>query len=185
MDFSTVFKIAVNDTKQIISRAIGNDVAFSCQLVNISLPNGDDTVYPTNEQLYEWMKKLFSEALVPKPLNEKAIAQMKAKNIVASKPSRDLLLVVISTTETHVHVGISMPNSMKEHNINEFVENVIGERKFNAETIIDSVGKYILVNFSCEFPFKERDVILQNAFNELKRRKIYVDDEEDDPVYDF
>ena len=53
------------------------------------------------------------------------------------------------------------------------------------ETINDSIRTFVLVNFESDSAFKERDDILRNAFNELKRRKIYIDDEEETIYYDF
>ena len=47
----------------------------------------------------------------------------------------------------------------------------------------DSTGKFLLLSHMCDSPLKERDFILQNAFNELKKRKIYIDDNDDDVMY--
>lgn len=186
MSFSKVFKTASDDAKSTVLRATKNDVSFCCQLANIYNYNEEELQYPNNTDMHEWMKKLFAETFVPKPLNEKALASMKAQGKTPGKPPRDILLVVVAGSETHVHVGISVPVTMStEHDINDFVKCVMKERTFDSETVSDSIGSFVLLDYKCESPLKERDVVLQNVFNELKKRHIYVDDGDDDVLYDI
>ena len=114
---------------------------------------------------------------------------MKAKGSIPGKAPRDLLLILISGTDTQVHMGISIPESiLSKYQIDDIKQfsNLITEfRTVTSELIKDKTGSFLISHFDSEYPLKERDVILQNAFNELKRRKIYIDSEEDDPIYDF
>jgi len=179
MSFDQVFKLKADEAKM---RASKSECVFSCQTVNISRSVGDDIMYPDHLELNELMKKLFSVTFVPKPLNEKALANGKTPE----KPLRhDLLLVIIAGSETHVHIGVSVPASMKtDVDVEDFVKNFMQERKYDLETMNDGTGTFVVLKCLCEFPLKERDVVLQDVFNELKKRKIYVDDEED-VIYDF
>jgi hypothetical protein len=184
MSFVKAFKSATEDAKLTVTRAIKNDVTFSCQLINICTSNEDEISYPSFSELNEWMKKLFSETFAPKPLNEKALAAMKAKGIMPGKAPRDLFLVVVSGSETHVHMGVSIPTGMtNEHDMDDFVKCVMGECKYDSETTTDNIGKFVVINYVCEYPLKERDVVLQSAFNELKKRNIYIDDGDDEVIY--
>ncbi len=184
MSFSKVFKQAADDAKLSVSRMIKSDSLFSCQLININNFNGEELQYPDHTEVTEWMKKLLSETFVPKPLNEKAVANMKAKGILPGKNPRDLFLVIVCGSETHVHMSVSIPRTLEQHDVMDFVKCVMGDREFVFETIHDSVGKFIVVNYQCESPLKERDVILQSAFNELKKRHVYFDDGDDDQIYE-
>jgi len=185
--FTKLFKVAADDAKLTIGRAIKNDVQFSCQLVNICSTVGEEIQYPDNAELSEWIKKLFSETFVPKPLNEKALAAMKAKGLSPGKSPRDLFLVVVTGSDTHVNLGVSIPGTMTgQQDVDDYVKCVMGcYENYTAETTIDPTGKFVTVSYQCEYPLKERDVVLQNAFNELKKRKIYVDDNDDDVIYDI
>ena len=185
MSFTKIFKIKAEDAKQTVGRAIKAEVSFCCQLVNISNCVGDDVEYPEYADMCEWMKKLFMETFVSKPLNEKALAAMKAKGLTPGKSPRDLFLVVISGSETHVHIGVSIPESMSENNLDEFVKCFMEDREYNYELTTDATGNILLANHKCDSPLKERDFILQNVFNELKKRKIYIDDNDDDIIYDI
>ena len=132
------------------------------------------------------LQNLFMHSFAPKPLNEKALASMKAKGLSPGKSPRDLLLVVVTGSDTHTHIGISMPHTMEiDHKVDDFVTCFMGKRKYNPIIINDSIGKMVFIDYECEFPFKERDFILQCVFNELKKRGIYVDDTEDDEIYEI
>jgi hypothetical protein len=186
--FTKLFKVAADDAKLTIGRAIKNNVQFSCQLVNICSTVGEEIQYPDNVELSKWIKNLFAETFVPKPLNEKALAMMKAKGLSVEKQSpRDLFLIVVTGSDTHVNLGVSIPGTMADqHDVDDFVKCVMKNyENYSVETTIDSSGKFVTVNYQCEYPLKERDVILQCAFNELKKRKIYVDDDDDDVIYDI
>ena len=187
IDFDKVLKTKLNEAKQTVGRAINNNVSFCCQLINVSTENSEGVHYPVHSEMAEWMKKLFLDTLSPKPLNEKALASMKAKGISPGKVPRELFLVIVSGSETHVNVGVSIPNTMStENNIDDFVKCFMKDRNYEHETITDNIGKFVLTSYMCDSPLKERDVILQNVFNELKKRKIYVDDDDDDDViYDL
>lgn len=183
--FTKLFKAAADDAKLTVGRAIKNDVQFCCQLVNICSTVGEEIQYPDNAELSEWIKKLFSETFVPKPLNEKALAAMKAKGLSVGKSPRDLFLVVVTGSDTHVNLGVSIPSTMTD-DCDDYVRCVMKcYENYTVETTIDPTGKFVTVSYECEYPLKERDVVLQNAFNELKNRKIYVDDSDDDVIYDI
>jgi hypothetical protein len=179
--FDNAFQTSTHETKLTITRAIKANSTFSCQLIDIC----EMLHYPKDEEVNSWMKKTLGETLVPKPLNEKALASRKAKGLTTSKNPRELLLVLVSGTDTRVHIGISIPELMMDtYGLSDFVENIVGEEKYDVETIKDSVGSFTIVSFEHEFPFKQRDVVLQNSFNVLKVKQIYVDDEED-VIYDI
>jgi hypothetical protein len=186
MFLQKLLKTAADDAKQTVERAIEYGFKFSCQLVKTHNLAGDEIQYScNNEELAEWMKKLFSETFVSKQFNKEELEEMKAKGISPGKSPRDLILVVIFVSDTHINLGVSIPDAMRDHDVDDYVNCIMKEyHNYKTEATIDAIGKFVTAYCTCDFPLKERDIVLQKAFNELKKRKIYIDDD-DDVIYDI
>ena len=182
MSFAKIFKTASQNVKTTASRMIKEDSNFCCQMADLKISNGDSMAYPTNVEVDEWFNKLFSKDLKPKPLNEKALAAMAKKGIVPKKQPGEILLIVVAGSETHVHVGASVPEDM-DLDIKEFVSSFLPNK---SELV--TVDNYVVASYKHMFPFKEIDNLQRLVFEELKKKNIYVEDEyssDDEMVYDF
>jgi len=186
MSFKKPFKIATQNVKTTAQQAIKNGMSFSCQLANICATSGENIVYPESSNVRDWMVSLFTKNLKPKKIPEKALAAMKARGIEPKKnPSEVLLIAVVVGSNTHVHVGISVPSDNDNHqslNVDpsEFARSFMGERKYE-ETQDEN---YLIIQYDAEFPFKEKDTIHRLIFDELRKRGILTDEQDsDDEVF--
>jgi hypothetical protein len=189
MSFEKAFTTAVPKAKSTITRTIKDGASFSCLLQDIHITTEDGTMYPNHNDVHTWLKQLFSTELIPKPMNEKALAAMKAKGLTPSKSPREILLAVVTGSETDVHFAISIPQSM---NIayDDFIKDIVVNYNTNngdivVEKITDIVGEFIVCSFKSGSSLKERDDVQRYIFEELKKRKIYIPDEEDEMIFDF
>jgi len=161
--FNEQFNVATKKVIASINKAMSEGMNFCCQLANISRNVKDEIHYPSDDAMRSWIKKLFEEKLF---VNESL---------------RNLLLVVVTGSDTGVNLGIYVPESESMVNArpcDEFIKSFMDQRTGYESCHLGNVN-CVEVNYMCEFPFKERDAVLQSVFNELKKRKIYVDDEDD------
>jgi hypothetical protein len=189
MSFDKAFKISTQKAKSTISSMIKDNVSFSCLLQDVSITTVDGTSYPDHDDVNVWLDNMFSIELIPKQLNEKALAAMESKGIKPSKNPREILLAIVTGSETKVHFGISIPKFMNIE-YDDFIANLIenyksNDVKVNVKTKTDVVGEFIVCDFESESSLKERDDVQRYIFEELKKRKIYVPDEEEDMIFDF
>jgi hypothetical protein len=182
--FVAQFKRATDEAKLTINLAIKNECVFSCQMLNISIVDADEIKYPDYLEMEQWISKLFSVDLAPRILNPKALAAMQAKGLTPGKNPRDLFINIVSGSETHVHIGFSIPNDLDSVNIDEFISNIAPNNALHSITN-DQYGKWAIVSYVSDSPLKERDNCLQKIFDELRRLKIYTDVAEDDLIFDF
>ena len=180
MSFDKVLKQLVIDIKNGASRAIKDDRLFSSQLINIGITTDDETNYPSSEQIIEWFKNLFSVELKPKELNPQALENMKKNGIVPKKQPLELLLIIITCSETDVYIGFSIPENMTFER-HQFIKELVLNNRHHIET----VDTYSIVKCETDFPFKEKDNIYQNAFMYLEKIGLYVPEPDDDIAYTF
>lgn len=163
-----LFRTTNQNVKSNISRAIKNNVEFCCQIADNKIVQGESFSYPPTAALAEWMNTLFAKELQPNPKKP-------------GKQVTEILLVVISASETDVHVGISIP---KDKTADPAYENLISEIIGSREHKSDQKDTYTLLQYTAPFPIKEQDELLSSIFSIIKKRKIYIEDKADeDEVY--
>ena len=177
--FGKASKAAVQEFKAMAQQMISNQCVFSCQCLNITAisNNGEDTLYPQSSDLTKWIKNLLQNEVKSKPLNPKALEEMAKKGIKPKMQPSEIILVAIIPSLTHIHVGVSIPE-----NSNLDPKDFINSALKNYYYSCDIDGKYAFMNIPHAEALKERDAVLQCFFNELKMRKIYIEDNEDDEV---
>ena len=176
-DFSKSLKSIPQDFKATCNQMITNGCQFSCQCVTISTIKDDETIFPNSDDVSKWMKNFMETELKPKPLNQKALEEMAKKGIQPKKQITDIILVCIVPSNTHIHVGVSVPTS-SDINVEDFVKNSV--QKYESE--IETNGNFAYVSIQHDESLKERDNVLRCFFDELKKRKIYVEEEEEEIV---
>jgi hypothetical protein len=181
--FESVFGKAAKSTilefKAMAQQMISNQCDFSCQCLNITATNGEDTIYPESSDLSKWIQNLLKSELKSKPLNPKALEEMAKKGVKPKKQPNEIILVAIIPSLTHIHVGVSVPDNSPVA-ADDFISSALQKYMTLYESDLD--GKYAFMNIQHGEALKERDAVLQCFFNELKLRKIYIEDEEDDGV---
>lgn len=182
MSFEKKFKTSIQNVKTTASKAIKFGYPFSCQMVDICINDGDNISYPNSDAMTNFMCKLFTKDLKYKKLNEKALANMAKRGITPKKQPCEILLFIVAGSETHVHVGISVPDGI-EFNLNNFIEEITEENVFNVD-LSQTIGNEIFViKYKHESTLKEKDDIQRKIFNELKNLNIYIEEVEDDILY--
>ncbi len=180
--FGKVCKSAIQDFKSTAQTMISNGNTFSCQCINISAPGDDTTIYPDPTDLSKWMKTFITTEMKSKPLNPKALEEMAKKGLQPKKQPDDIILVGIAPSLSQVHIAVGIPESMKEFvNAEDFLVKALSKYSFNCDTD----NRYAFANIEHPEALKERDNILRCFFDELKKRNIYVDNEEDDEVVSY
>ena len=177
--FGKASKAAVQEFKAMAQQMISNQCVFSCQCLNITAisNNGEDTLYPHSSDLTKWIKNLLQNEVKSKPLNPKALEEMAKKGIKPKMQPSEIILVAIIPSLTHIHVGVSVPENAPieaKDFINSALEKYYSSSEFE--------GSYAFMNIPHTEALKERDAVLQCFFNELKMRKIYIEDNDDDEV---
>ena len=190
MSFENIFnkssKAVIQEFKTTAQVMISNQSQFSCQSLSISANVGEDTLYPSAEDLTKWVQNLFQTELKPKPLNPKALEEMAKKGLKPKPQLNEIILVCIIPSTTHVHIGVSIPESrLDSFGPSEFLKSTLSN--YNFTEISPTVESKQLGFAQIEHPesLKERDVILRCFFENLKQRKIYVDDEEEEEVINY
>ncbi len=187
MSFEQIFnkssKAAIADFKATAQVMISNGSTFSVQCLDISAVADESTVYPNNTDLSSWTQNLLINETKSKPLPQKALEEMARKGLSPKKQISELILVSITPSVTHIHVGVSIPSHMKDTLVpKDFISSVLEEYLHGDIQIIDNKAFVDIVHPE---PLKERDNVLRYFFAELKKRKIYVDEEEDDLPMEF
>jgi hypothetical protein len=178
--FSKSSKAAIQEFKVGASQMISNGCNFSCQSLSISASNGEETVFPDSEYVKNWVQNLLKNELKSKPLNPKALEEMAKKGITPKKQPNEIILIVIVPSNTEIHIGLSIPQM--DLNIEQFLNCVLSQYT-NPKFVFD--GNFAFVDIEHPESLKERDVVLRSFFSELKLRKIYVDDEEDEQITNY
>jgi hypothetical protein len=185
--FGKAFKTAVQNVKNLASSMIKEDCTFCCQIADVQTLHKEETIFPSNTLVDEWLHTLFTKELKPKPIPEKALKAMAAKGNKPKKQPSDIMMVVIMGSETHVHLAVAIPQPMTEQfslSNQTFVTSIIP--KDNDKHDLQPRDNYIVFSYPHEYPFKEKDQLLHKVYDELKIRKIYVpDEEEDEEVYNL
>ena len=183
MSFESIFgkssKVTIQEFKSTAQQMITNDCNFSCQCLNIYSTNGEDTIYPESSDLQVWMKNFMQNEIKSKPLNPRALEAMAKKGIVQKKQPDEIILVAIIPSTTSIHVGVYVPDSFKNLiDVCDFMNSSLSKYDHKSE-FVENCGFAIIDHPES---LKERDCVLRYFFAELKQRKIYVEDAEDDDV---
>jgi hypothetical protein len=180
--FSKSIKSISQDFKATAQQMITNGCSFSCQCLNISTTNGDETIYPDAVDVSNWMKNFIQNETKTKPLNPKALEEMAKKGIKAKKQISEIILVAIVPSINTIHIGILMPESFHSiTSVKDFVSNSLSDYEYKS----DFIDNFAFIDIMHSESLKERDTVLRCFFSQLKRLKIYVEDEEDDEVVNY
>ena len=183
-DFSKSLKSIPQDFKSTCNQMITNGCTFSCQCHTISTIKDDETIFPNSDDVSKWMENFMEVELKPKPLNPKALEEMAKKGIQPKKQVTDIILVCIIPSNTHVHVSVSIPlTSTYEMNVEEFVKSSLSKYQSHSQYEINKNIAYVTIQHNESL--KERDNVLRCFFDELKKRKIYVEDEEEEEFVNY
>jgi hypothetical protein len=178
--FSKSSKAAIADFKATAQVMISNGSTFSVQCLDISALADDSTVYPNQVELSSWTQNLLINETKSKPLPQKALEEMARKGLSPKKQISELILVSITPSMTHIHVGVSIPSSMTDMlDVKEFISSALEVYLHDYIKVIDNKAFVDIVHSE---PLKERDNVLRCFFAELKKRKIYLDEEDDDDM---
>jgi hypothetical protein len=186
MSFESIFSKSIKgitqEFKATAQQMISNGCNFSCQCLNISAVNGEETVYPESTDVSVWIKNFIQNETKTKPLNPKALEEMAKKGITPKKQISEIILVAIIPSVDSIHVGILMPESFNViTTLKDFVTHSLSEYVYKDEY----VDNYAFIDIVHSDSLKERDVVLRFFFAELKRLKIYVLDDEDDEIVNY
>jgi hypothetical protein len=199
MSFEGDFKKTNGIIKSEAQKMISGDNDFLCLVVDIckriQVQNGtereDATVYPNTVDVVAWLKSAFdSKELKHKALPQKALANMKAKGITPKKQPAEILDIVICASETDVVFVVHNPTDKeKQIDVVKFVANAfslpidfIKEKMSKGNINNDYVFVYTADKEKETTPFKERDVLRNMFYSQMKKDGIYKDDESDDEV---
>ncbi len=181
MSFESVFgkaaKTTIQEFKMTAQQMISNGCEFSCQCLNIVAVSGEDTLYPESKDLSEWVQNLLKNELKSKPLNPKALEEMAKKGVKPKKQPNEIILVAIIPSLTHIHIGVSVPDNSPVA-ADDFISSAL-QKYYNS---YESDGKYAFMNIEHSEALKERDNVLRCFFEELKKRKIYVEEDEEEVI---
>jgi hypothetical protein len=186
------YKKASQEVKASIQQMITNNNNFCCTTADIfyqiDVKNEEEgtndklTVYPSTDECNKWMEELFEEELKYKELNAQAVESMKKKGIQPKKQCRDIMLLVVVPSKTHVNIGISLPeNNNMGVNITEFINSALSKYDVDVD-IVNGVAYCMCIH---ESPMKGRDEVMLLLFNQLKKDKIYIEEIEDEMPLDF
>ncbi len=187
------YKKAQQEVKANIQQMITNNNNFCCTTADIfyqiDIKNEEDgtseklTVYPTSDEITKWMEELFEVELKYKEPNARAVEEMKKKGIQPKKQCREIMLLVVIPSKTTVNIGVSLPeNNNMGVDIKTFINSALSEFDVSIE-IKNDVAYCSCLHAS---PMKGRDELMLLLFNQLKKDKIYIEEnEEDDMPLDF
>jgi hypothetical protein len=181
------FKKAHQEVKISCQQMITNNNNFCCTTADITyqidVKNEDEgtnekmTMYPSSDEINKWMEELFEVELKYKEPNPRALEEMKKKGIEPKKQPRDIFLLVVIPSISSINIGISLPNNNDINiDISKFITDALYGFNFNID-IKNSVGYITCPHLS---PMKGRDEIMLLLFNQLKKDKIYIEEEDDD-----
>jgi hypothetical protein len=139
----------------------------------------DFTVYPLAEDINKWLEKSIKSITEIKPLNQRAIDNMKKQGITPKKQAGELLLFLVVPSKTEIHIGIYAP--MSYFSIDNFMKDALKNITFDIR--IDN--NYGFVNYKNDSPLKEKDNTIRYIFNQLKTSGIYVDNTVDEEILTF
>ena len=179
--FEKVMSNSAQNIRILATRAIKNNKNYSCQLADIKTVQEDNIVYPSSEQLESWIQSIFDKDLKSRVYSQQALDNMKKKGISPGKDPLDILLIIVTSSDTDVYLTISVPKTI-ELDVSKFISNL---NKKNHNFDVERTELYHKVKFSVLFPFKEKDDLYQNIFIELEKLDFYHPEPDDDMCYTF
>ena len=195
-DFNKDICCAIIKIKEAIAQSIKNGITFCNTTSEISIKKTitfmeldefdqlvkmteDFTISPEYNDIQSWLNEFIRKLTEYKPLAPQAIENMKKKGITPKLQPSDILIFLIVPSKTGIHIAISVPLIYRDSfSIENFMKEVMSCKPYNI-TIDEHYG---FVDYIHNSPIKERDVILQSIFNQLKKVGIYLDDTVDDEI---
>lgn len=181
MSFQSIFAKSIKTTtqefKNFAKLMISNGCDFSVQCLNIFSQSGNETIYADSHDLDKWLFDFFINDIKPTKINSKALEEMAKKGIKPKKQITELYLGAIVASNTHIHVAFYVPeNLVSIVSPYDFITSALSQYKFD----VNIHNNYAFCSFTHPETLKEKEVVLQFLFNELKKRNIYVITENDD-----
>jgi hypothetical protein len=179
--FTKVFTKSAGDVRSLANTMISNcnnfcsiilDVGVKDNITNDEGEREDITIYPSQDEAICSVNMMLSKDLAIKPLPQKALDEMAKKGLTPKKQPIEILLFIIVPCYDSVIVRVNNINDMIDMNkFAEFIEcNIISDNVVAQKT---------------DSSLKVADSISRQIFNYLKNVGIYVDNTEDDLVFDF
>lgn len=200
MSFDKEFKKSTGTIKSGSQGMIGSDYSFYCAIADIFRKdriNNDETgeqedtmVFPTTDEMFNWMKNLFTKDLAYKALPAKALENMKKKGINPKKQPGQILNIIVTASETTNLILIHFPgNKVLELSDSFDLMKIIKSALNDSDYDIEESGEDYIITLKYDpktekSPFKERDTILRNFFTQLKTTEIYSDEPDSDKEED-
>lgn len=176
---SKILSTASNKVKTTISQFISNGNDFSVVIGDLTTRNGDEISPPNFNDTQYWLSEVLTKTLAYKPLPEKALENMRLKGVEIKKQPGEILVIILIDSETHVHIGYNIPETMKDKfNINEYLKVLFNE---SLEYEINKDNCNII--YKTDSPLKERDILMNKTFEYLKQSSIYVEENDSDDEF--
>ena len=179
--FAKVFTKSTSDVRSLANTMISNgnnfcsiilDVGMKDTITNDEGDKEDITIYPSQDDAINGVNMMLTKDLAIKQLPQKALDEMAKKGLSPKKQPIEILLFIIVPCNDSVIVKVNNINDMIDINtFADFIEcniisdNVVAQKTDSSLKIADSISRQI--------------------FNYLKNVGIYVDNTEDDLVFDF
>jgi hypothetical protein len=176
--FEKLFKNRTIDTQVAISQSVKNGFDFICYLADMKISTENMLTYPSYIDTNKWMNNLFSRELKPKVYNKKALEAMEKRGITPPSVKKEVLTIVLASSETHIHVGFRVPcTQLNKFNKCDFLLYITDGKSFHANELICFQSNYNIFRFETDSPLKEVDDAKKRVFEFLESSKIYVEEE--------
>lgn len=170
---SKLLKNASQKVKEFANMMIKNGNEFTCMICDLTLPDGS---YLDNDIIKKWLENLYINELKYKELPAKALENMRKKGIEPKKQPIENILIVITSNIDSIYVGISVPDKYKHF------EDIF----FKDLPVYYGITENAVISiFNSESPLKERDNVLQNMFNNIKKCGLYLEEDEDEEIINY
>ena len=179
--FAKVFTKSAGDVRSLANTMISNgnnfcsiilDVGMKDTITNDEGDKEDITIYPSQDDAINGVNMMLTKDLAIKQLPQKALDEMAKKGLSPKKQPIEILLFIIVPCNDSVIVKVNNINDMIDINtFADFIEcniicdNIVAQKTDSSLKVADSISRHI--------------------FNYLKNVGIYVDNTEDDLVFDF
>jgi hypothetical protein len=188
--FKKVLNSAIDGVKAGASNSIKNSLNFCCKTLDIAVTDPadkDGTIFPSPELAKKWLDDLFNDKLKLKVLNPRAIENMKKKGETPGMQPIEIILIVIVASSDRVVAGVSFPAG-DSRDVTAFTTNAMNAcpaNGFDPKFECESKNNLVFVTYNCESPLKDKDMVSRAFFDQLRKDKIYVeeDDEDECPNY--
>ena len=179
--FAKVFSKCAGDVRTLANTMISNGNNFCSIILDVGMKDitindegdkEDITMYPSQDDAIIGVNAMLTKDLAIKQLPQKALDEMAKKGLSPKKQPIEILLFIIVPCNDCVIIKVNNINNIIDMNtFAEFIE---------CNNINDNI-----VAQKTDSSLKVADTISRHIFNYLKKVGIYVDNTEDDLVFDF